>query len=101
MMKKTILAGAAVLAGMLVAGLAHGQTPTLKVGDKAPPLVGGEWVKGEPVSGIEEGKVYVLEYWATWCGPCIRAIPHVTEFRRSIRMWCSSGRTCGRTTRRK
>lgn len=51
---------------------------TLKVGDPAPPLKVGGWVKGEPVNELEKGNVYVLEYWATWCGPCVQVIPHVT-----------------------
>ncbi|QQL44738.1 TlpA disulfide reductase family protein [Sulfuriroseicoccus oceanibius] len=43
-------------------------------------LEGVKWVKGEPVKTLdEEGKVYMLECWATWCGPCIVAIPHVNE----------------------
>ena len=58
------------------------EQPTLKVGDKAPPLGKGQWVKGEPVKEFESGKVYVIENWATWCGPCIAAIPHVTEIQK-------------------
>ena len=58
--------------------------PTLKVGDAAPPLSIGKWVKGEPVKSFDPGTAYVLECWATWCGPCIAAIPHVTELQKKF-----------------
>ena len=55
---------------------------TLGVGDAAPKLNVKSFVKGEPVSAFEPGKNYVVEFWATWCGPCKTSIPHLTELQK-------------------
>lgn len=55
---------------------------TLHIGDTAPELKVGKWVKGEPVERLAPGTIYVIECWATWCGPCRASIPHVTELQK-------------------
>jgi len=59
--------------------------PTLIIGDKAPELTVSKFVKGEPISGFEKGKTYVVEFWATWCPPCRDSIPHLTELQKKFK----------------
>jgi thiol-disulfide isomerase/thioredoxin len=68
---------------------------SLKVGDRAPALKVARWLQGDAVTKFEPGKVYVVEFWATWCGPCIRQMPHLAELQ--AREYRSAGREsrCG------
>jgi thiol-disulfide isomerase/thioredoxin len=51
-----------------------------EVGDPAPPLQIKEWIKGTPVElKIGDGKVYVIDFWATWSPACRSSIAHLTE----------------------
>jgi thiol-disulfide isomerase/thioredoxin len=43
----------------------------------APPIQLNEWITSRPPD--LNGRVYVLEFWATWCPPCVRSIPHTIE----------------------
>lgn len=52
--------------------------PTFKIGDAAPTIEPVAWLQGNPVTNYERGRVYVIEFWATWCPPCLRAIPHLS-----------------------
>jgi len=52
----------------------------LDVGEKAPSLAKVTWMKG---SAVEPGTaITVVEFWATWCGPCKTSIPHLTELQK-------------------
>jgi thiol-disulfide isomerase/thioredoxin len=81
-MRKWIVPAAAILFGWTAPAA---PAADLNVGDAAPKLAVKEFVKGNPIKDLEKGKIYVVEFWATWCGPCRTSIPHLTELQKKYK----------------
>jgi thiol-disulfide isomerase/thioredoxin len=60
------------------------QNTSGRLGAPAAALTSLSWVKGGPVQ-ITPGKVYVVEFWATWCPPCRVTIPHLTSLQQKYK----------------
>ena len=86
---------AAMVVLMIGAGVAlAADAVTLHIGDPAPALATGKWIKGTAVEKLNKGTIYVVEFWATWCPPCRESIPHLSKLQQEYPEIVFIGQDC-------
>lgn len=75
----TLLASVLILANLPDApSLPTGSAPGMLAPDFTVPLYGGDsWTLS-----AHRGRVAVVNFWATWCGPCVKELPHFADLAR-------------------
>ncbi|MGY3611171.1 MULTISPECIES: TlpA disulfide reductase family protein [unclassified Bradyrhizobium] len=51
----------------------------------APPIKVENWLRGQPLTSFQPGKVYIVEFFATWCAPCVAALSHLVQLQEKYR----------------
>ncbi|HVG26982.1 MAG TPA: TlpA disulfide reductase family protein [Acidobacteriaceae bacterium] len=75
-------AAAVLLAATAVAGCDRGDHPE-QIGRKAPVFAVSDGQSSVDLGKLR-GQVVVLNFWASWCGPCVEEMPSLEELQRQL-----------------